>query len=517
MKKLKKENLKRLYSLLTTLLIAANYRKLLERRILEHALRLERKFEKSLNEWFKLLRKDIEFKLKRAELKHTKELRRIEREIDWKKIRSLGEEIFFAMYCDVFRNALIEKSAVIAGGVLDKAAVDWAAKKSSKLVKEVTKETQKAIASIISSSIEAGIHPFKAARLLKDIVGLNFRLAHAFEKRAREIMANPELSEKMKRLLIERYRRKLLRYRREMIARTEIARSRAEAALLRYKKYKINEVEFFATPGACSKCLAKRGVYRLSRARGMIPVHPHCRCGWRRPLRLEEIISPKTLLALSEAEKFALENYLRELGSVDFRGLDIELVNLINKSVIRAYNQWGVRFDYIGTLSGFLNYMKRILPPDIFKEVRNYYALTFLRPQVIAAGIKPSLATGLKNGILLKENYFGKKSFFQKIVERNFKTGFFKSAKPEHIILHEYGHIVSFEYNIAKRTSFWNKLSNTLEKLGKSMRDVIGAYPDWDREEIWASLFAYYYTGDLKDKEIRKLIEELLESVKKGG
>lgn len=78
------------------------------------------------------------------------------------------------------------------------------------------------------------------------------------------------------------------------LARTEIIRAHAEATLNTYEEAGLTGVQVlgeFATAGdskVCPRCraFANRnngygpGVYVLSKARGLIPVHPNCRCAW---------------------------------------------------------------------------------------------------------------------------------------------------------------------------------------------------------------------------------------------
>lgn len=72
------------------------------------------------------------------------------------------------------------------------------------------------------------------------------------------------------------------------LARTEIIRSHAEASLNTYEEAGIEGVSVlgeFATAGdnkVCRKCasLEEGNPYKMSEARGLIPVHPNCRCAW---------------------------------------------------------------------------------------------------------------------------------------------------------------------------------------------------------------------------------------------
>lgn len=79
------------------------------------------------------------------------------------------------------------------------------------------------------------------------------------------------------------------------IARTEIIRAHAEATLNRYEELGIGQVvlleEFLTAQDnkVCDVCrgLARQdngygpGIFTIAAARGLIPVHPNCRCAWR--------------------------------------------------------------------------------------------------------------------------------------------------------------------------------------------------------------------------------------------
>lgn len=72
-----------------------------------------------------------------------------------------------------------------------------------------------------------------------------------------------------------------------VLARTETIRAHADATLNTYDEAEIEGViveSEFATAGddhVCPKCEKLEGkVYTLAQARGVIPVHPNCRCAW---------------------------------------------------------------------------------------------------------------------------------------------------------------------------------------------------------------------------------------------
>jgi SPP1 gp7 family putative phage head morphogenesis protein len=73
----------------------------------------------------------------------------------------------------------------------------------------------------------------------------------------------------------------------ELLARTEIIRAHAEAQLTEFKQWGVAGVkakaEILTTKDkrTCPKCMQlEKAVYTIDEARGVIPVHPACRCIW---------------------------------------------------------------------------------------------------------------------------------------------------------------------------------------------------------------------------------------------
>lgn len=71
------------------------------------------------------------------------------------------------------------------------------------------------------------------------------------------------------------------------LARTEIINAHAEATLNSFEEAGIHGVEIEAemrtATDACKKCtdLKKKGPFKIPNARGLIPAHPNCHCGWK--------------------------------------------------------------------------------------------------------------------------------------------------------------------------------------------------------------------------------------------
>jgi len=86
--------------------------------------------------------------------------------------------------------------------------------------------------------------------------------------------------------IVDKLGRKISPLRRaEMLARAEIIRAHAEGQLQEYLNWGIAgvklKVELVTTSDPCPKCaeLANKE-YSIEQARGLIPVHPNCRCAW---------------------------------------------------------------------------------------------------------------------------------------------------------------------------------------------------------------------------------------------
>lgn len=122
----------------------------------------------------------------------------------------------------------------------------------------ITREMDKQISRVLAEGITRGDNPLKIAR---------------------------EMADRVDKIGITRSR---------MLARTEVIRAHHIANLNSYKQFGIDEVEMvaeFTTAGdsrVCPKCEALDGkIYTIEVAKGLIPVHPNCRCFAQLTLRDE--------------------------------------------------------------------------------------------------------------------------------------------------------------------------------------------------------------------------------------
>lgn len=136
--------------------------------------------------------------------------------------------------------------AYIAFDLKNPEAIAWARARAAELIVEVSDETKAGVRAIITDALEIGKHPYKTAKQVKQFVGLTERQAKAvlnFRSRleAKGVYSVSDIDRK-----VERYRKKLLKYRSEVIAREETIRASKEGNL-KVMESAINEG--FVDPG----------------------------------------------------------------------------------------------------------------------------------------------------------------------------------------------------------------------------------------------------------------------------
>lgn len=166
-------------------------------------------------------------------------------------------------------------------------AVEFVQGRAAELVTRVTEETRLVLRNLIDRAFNEGIPPAKLARLIEQHIGLLPKHALAIENFRARLLAD---GNKQVDTLVERYSKKLLRYRATNIARTEIMtasnrgqdelwRQRAAAGLLDLSTAK----RVWIATDPCPICAALDGVevgFNETFPGGyeMPPAHPSCRC-----------------------------------------------------------------------------------------------------------------------------------------------------------------------------------------------------------------------------------------------
>ena len=238
----------------------------------------ERKLQPKIDEWMKLIIKDIQRGLSKLKSKNSKVA-------DWKHIKEQGNLILKPVILAILGEggkAVVDRKIMKQDRFdeIGTSAVKWAEKHTAALVVEITAETQAAIKAFIVDAVKKGKSIPVIAKQLRPLVGLTTRQIMAVANYEEWLIVNrPEYTVKVIREMAEVKARRLHRFRAEMIARTETANSLSEGIRQGYKQMGIKQLQFVAGPGSCDDCAdLDTQIFPIAEAEGVIAVHPGCRC-----------------------------------------------------------------------------------------------------------------------------------------------------------------------------------------------------------------------------------------------
>lgn len=206
---------------------------------------------------------------------------------DWDAIKKKGEKMVKPALVGTIEKAgqiafdVVEYKEVF--DVMNVRSIEAANKIAADMVREVTKETQKGIRLAIKEGIKEGKGMDKIARELRPLVGLTNNQTQSvinYRKLLEDKTKFPKLTAADIDKKTQRYASKTHRRRTQTIARTETANAQNIGYIDGLEDSGIVEkVEFSAAAGACKICRAMNGnEYTLKEGRGIIAVHPNCRC-----------------------------------------------------------------------------------------------------------------------------------------------------------------------------------------------------------------------------------------------
>ena len=221
---------------------------------------------------------------------------------NWHNLRTMGRNQTARQYVRIYAasaHAAFQIARIdTPWNVVNQHAVDWALVNSATQITEIIEETQAGLRGIISRGIADGETIPEIGRRMRGLktsknspsLGLNARQSAALDKYRNKLKAQYSelpggLNSKRRARLDRRVQReaeKKLRYRVDMIARTETAEAVSEGTLKGYQLAGVPTTEFMAAADACIICIGYDGnTYTVAEAGGIIPVHPNCRCTWK--------------------------------------------------------------------------------------------------------------------------------------------------------------------------------------------------------------------------------------------
>jgi len=236
--------------------------------------RNEKVMQEAVQRWFVLTTKQIQRDLR------TKFVKDVAGELtDWEYLNVQGQEILKPATLSVMQSGGQEAYNLFqvhgSFDVLNVEAVKVAEKHCAKLVREVNQETKNGIRTYIREGIRQGQSMDQVARELRPLVGLTEKQTQAVMNYRDKLKEEGTYTDKK----FQRYADKTHRRRMQTIARTETARAQNMGYMEGLGDLGVERAEFSATSGACDECNDLNGQeFPLDEARGIIPVHPNCRC-----------------------------------------------------------------------------------------------------------------------------------------------------------------------------------------------------------------------------------------------
>ena len=187
-----------------------------------------------------------------------------------------------------------------------------------------------------------------------------------------------------------------------------------------------------------------------------------------------------------------------KMAGVNFGGISLDNANMINKRLTDLIKDYKVRPNFFGSSQAIRRALKRVYPYAKFGPIKSG-TLAESWP-----------LTGNESAISFNEKFFSKKgtALLEKSLEDCFATGFHKLKNIEHIVDHEYGHILDYAKKLSVKSEFVKEY--TFLKDRSLVKTMISGYAEGDGlTESWAEIFALYRADKLPP--LRKLlIEELL-------
>lgn len=261
-----------------------NNKQQLGRRYGKHIEAMSKLLISAITTWLDIMRKDVIQSLNRIAKDEAMDW--VVALTDWGEIESSGERIFKPLILNIIKRSadmvLADMMLKEDFDVLNVRSIRLAESICATLVREVTNNTQQAIAQVIRDGLNQGHGYREMAKQIRPLVGLTERQIRAVANHEEFLLlTRPELSRREIDRRVNVYERRLHRKRADVIARTESARAVSEGSLEGYEYANIYIVIWNAAYEACPACNELDDKeFAIEQARNMIPYHPNCRCSW---------------------------------------------------------------------------------------------------------------------------------------------------------------------------------------------------------------------------------------------
>lgn len=456
--------------------------------------------------------------------------RTVENLTDWEILQAEGIAIFQPAIARITDTALTDKPLKMVKGqklpLIAPATVashNWSAKHSAKLVTEIMADTRLSINRLNRVAVLTGRSSQALARDIRPLIGLHSRQITALGNYRTKLEAAGMAPAKIDKLVAKKAQ-KALKYRSEMIARTETSFSRIEGLLIAHKEMGIPKLRWLADPECCATCAALSGkVYGIEQASGMIPKHPQCSCTWvaatqqdlepgtagwpyvgEPPISMPsvpKIPSPAQAPAPPPEEPIPGPapppepmpppetdplDLIKELGLDDFTPAERKIIEDQLRDLMRQFP--GTEVNYYGTTTS-----------TGFKATRQMSES--LKSDAIASLSRSPRTNGIcyrhSRSVTIRKEYFSEAK--TKSYKMSALTRWHFCGDSLDTIRHEFGHLVDKGRSISGSAGFQDAVKALQKKFGKNVmtgyaRKYRDAASKW--EEQFAEMFSAYTRGN---------------------
>ncbi len=318
---------------------------------------------------------------------------------DWKYLQQQGEDILKPATLSIMQSGGGEAYKLFqvegAFDILNPESVKAAQKFTADMVVQVNGETKKGIRTFITAGVKEGKSMPKIAKELRPLIGLTKNQTQSVIN-YKSLLSNKEKFPKLTTDDIERktqrYADKTHRRRMQTIARTETARAQNIGYATGMDDLGVTQLEFSATidEHTSSECMSLNGKkFKTSEAKGIIPVHPNCRCA------MLPVVGNTPVCRMSKG--------LEKAACIPPDALhDEQIKDLVSRwdSAKSAGNQWNIaqklkKFGYdIRTRKPVVTKPPIVKPPVIIPKPK---------PEVKPVTLRPSK---LPNAVTVDEEYW---------------------------------------------------------------------------------------------------------------
>ena len=319
-----------------------------------------------------------------------------------------------------------------------------------------------------------------ASRVLTDLKGVDAVLDTQLRRVLTDGLARSSNPRVIARDLVKQTN--INRRRAETIARTEIIRAHAEGQLDALERVGVDtvgvEVEFSHSGDnrVCPQCQPLGGqLFKIKKARGVIPVHPNCRCAF-----IPAVSGPPPKASIPKPESQPQPRSKPKKKSSPPKTSGITAKSLRQRGINIASETFeGLNKEEADKIFRLINEYENDFP-GIFK---------FIQIKAVPLGVDvPGTfrREGGSRSLLFSTDALKKPAALKKTVKQAYKEGWLAGDTVEHLIHHEIGHLIDFTPFAKQQKLIKLRLAKKYLRNNPPSRDDLSGYARTSKEELFA-------------------------------